>query len=142
MAKKWLMTAVVFGLVVMIGGCGGKYSDVIELNKRFVKLMNDFSDEVIEVNSADGAASALNGLADEMEKLAPEMREMSEKYPELNDPDNLPEPLQKSREESQAAGQRYAQSFMKLMPYMSGSGVQAAHARLARVMSDMGPAQK
>ncbi|MDY6905310.1 MAG: hypothetical protein SWH61_11545 [Thermodesulfobacteriota bacterium] len=142
MIKKGLMAVVVLGVAVLVAGCGGKYSDVIELNNKFIKLMNDFSDAVVEVDSAQKAADALNRLADDMEAIAPKMRKLAEKYPELNDPDNLPEPIEKIRDESQAAGQRYAQSFMSLMPYMTDKDVQAAQARLAKAMSSMGPVQK
>lgn len=142
MTKTWLKAAVMVGMAVMVAGCGGKYSDIIALNERFIALMNDFSDAVIAVNDAEAAADVLNRLADDVEEIAPEMRKMSEKYPNLNDPENLPEPLQETREASQEAGQRYAQAFMKLMPYMADKDVKAAQARVAKAMSSMGPAQK
>lgn len=135
------MVAVVAGLGLIFGlmGCGGgKYSDIIEVNRQFVKLMSNYVEAVDKVDSADEAAKAINDLADGMEKLAPEMKAIQKKYPELADAEELPEELEMTEEEMEKVGQKFGNSFMKLMPYMSNQKVQQAQERLTRVMSTLG----
>ena len=136
--KKRVVQAVLLLCLGLVIGCGGKYADVIELNNKFIKIMNNFYDSMEKVDSAESAAAALNKMADAMEKLAPKMREMQDKYPELADPDNVPEELRELEAEAKVSGEKYAQSFMKLMPYMMDAKVQQAQMRMAQSMGDMG----
>lgn len=139
MKKSILSAMVIVGLVVLVIGCGGKYSDVVEVNKDFIALMSDYVDAVANVGSAGDAAKAINKLADGMEKLAPEMKALEEKYPELKDTENVPEEIKAMEKDMEAVGQKFAGSFMKLMPYMADKDVQSAQARLSKAMSGLGP---
>jgi len=68
----------------------------------------------------------------------PRMQAINKKYPEFRDAEALPKELEQSRKETEAISQRYAQSFMKMMPYMADPAVQTAQMRLSKVMSAMG----
>ena len=138
MKQNFLRALVVLGLIVMIIGCGKKYSDVVEVNRDFAKQIQAYIDDVAKVDSADKAAAAINKLADGMEKLVPKMKAMKKKYPELKKAENLPEELKKTEQEMEAVGREFGSSFMKLMPYMSDKKVQEAQARLSKIMSSLG----
>jgi predicted nuclease with TOPRIM domain len=138
MKQKILMAVIGLGLVFLVAGCGGKYSDVLETNREFIKLMKVYVDDMAGVGSPADAAKAINRLADGMEKLVPKMKALKKKYPELQDPDKLPEELKVTEKEMEEIGRKFAESFMKLMAYMADKDVQAAQARLSSIMSSMG----
>ena len=138
MKQNFLQGLVVLGLMVVIAGCGGKYSDVVEVNRDFAKQMKAYIDDVAKVDSADKAAAAIHKLADGMEKLVPKMKAMKKKYPELESAEKLPEELKKTEQEMEAVGREFGASFMKLMPYMADKKVQEAQARLSKIMSSLG----
>ncbi|MEW6078527.1 MAG: hypothetical protein AB1724_11990 [Thermodesulfobacteriota bacterium] len=139
MMKKMMMTAVI-GVVLMIlaVGCGGKYADVIKVNREFVKLMQTYVDDMAGAGSAADAAGAVNRLADGMEKLVPQMKAMRDKYPELQNPENLPEEIKATEKEMEEVGRKFGEAFMKIMAYMESKEVQEAQARLTSVMRSMG----
>ncbi len=62
---------------------------------------------------------------------------MAEKYPELKDPDKIPEALKKSTEKVEAIGTKMAGSMMKSMQYMMDSKVREAQMRFQKAMSLM-----
>jgi hypothetical protein len=137
--KKTILTAVIgLCLLALATGCGGKYSDVKETNRKFIKLMQAYVDDMAGINSAADAARAINRLADGMEKLVPEMKALKKKYPELQNPDNLPEEIKATEKEMEEVGRKFGESFMKLMAYMESKEVQDAQARLTSVMRSMG----
>lgn len=138
MTHKLLSTLIGVGLVALVMGCGGKYSDLKEANQEFIKLMSAYVDAMAEVGNAKDAAKAINNLADGMEKLAPQMKALKDKYPELQDPEKMPEELKMSEKEMEEIGQKFGQSFMKLIPYMADPQVQDAQLRLTTIMSSMG----
>lgn len=138
MKHKILLTLAGLILVALVAGCGGKYSDFIETNKQFVKLMTAYVEAVDKVDNAGKAADAINKLADGMEKLAPKMKAMNEKYPELKNSDSLPEELEMSAGEMDAVGRKFGESFMKMIPYMMDKKVQEAQMRLTSIMSSIG----
>jgi hypothetical protein len=137
--KKRILTAVIgLALTVLAAGCGGKYADVNETNRKFIKLMQAYVDDMTAAGSAADAAGAVNRLADGMEKLAPEMKAMRKKYPELQDPDKQPEELKATQKEMEAVSQKFGEAFMKIMAYMESKEVQNAQARLMSVMRSLG----
>ncbi len=136
--RNLLAMVVIMGLVGLVIGCGGKYADVIEVNQAYVQLLSDYIEAVDKVENAADAAAAINGLADGMEELTPKMKAMSEKYPNLQDAEDLPEALQKTNEEMNRVSEDFGSTFMKLMPYMSDAKVQKAQNRLSNVMCTMG----
>lgn len=125
------------GLVVLTG-CGGKYADLIDANHQFIGAMEKFAAAMDRVENAEEAAVALNNMAGTMETLMPKMKALSEKYPELQNQEALPEKLATLEDEAKAAGQKFSQSMMKLMPYMQDPAVQQAQMRLTRAMGQVG----
>lgn len=134
MAVAWVVLALVFLSV----GCGGKYSDIIKLNKEFAKLMEAYVTAMEKVAGPKDAAAAINDFADGMEPLVPRMKAVHKKYPEFKGSETLPKEVEQSQQETEAIGRRYAESFMKMMPYMADPEVQVAQMRLSKVMSQMG----
>ncbi|ABW68668.1 hypothetical protein [Desulfosudis oleivorans] len=138
MKKRAAVFLCVLSLVLLTVACGGKYSDIISVNKQFAKVMETYVTALEKAESAKDVAAAINRFADGMESLAPEMKAINKKYPELRGDGDLPEELEQSRKETEAVSQRYAESFMKMMPYMADPDVQAAQMRLSKVMSEIG----
>ncbi len=138
MKQKILSIMVVVGLVMLVVGCGGKYSDVVEVNQKYANLMTAFADDVDKVEKPADAAAAINKLTDGMEKLVPKMKALKKKYPELQDRENMTEELKATEQEMMDAGRAFGSSLMKLMPYMADEKVQQAQARLSTVMGSMG----
>ncbi len=138
MKKKIFSAVVCLFLAGLVAGCGGKYSDLIEVNQQYADLMKSYIESMDKVDNAAAAAVAVNKLADGMEKLAPKMRDLGEKYLELEKPEKLSKELQESADSVAEVSQKFAESFMKLMPYMSDKKVQEAQKRLSSVMSSMG----
>ncbi len=119
----------------LLNGCGGeKYADAKECNEEVIKVMDDYVAELDKSKNAADVAKAINGFADKMEALVPKMKKLAEKYPELEDTDNLPEELKESQAKAQAVGQKIAASMMKIMPYMSDPEVQKAQERMNAAM--------
>ncbi len=131
----WFVLA---GLFLVLGCGGGQYADVIKINHQFIAAMEDFSVAANGVENAKGAAAALNDMADTMEILMPKMKALSEKYPELQKQEELPEKLQALQDEAAAAGQKFSQSLMRLMPYMGNPDVQKAQIRVTEAMGQIG----
>lgn len=135
---KPIRAGLVVACLFLLVGCGGnKYADSIEVNQKFVQLMEDYVNTLETASSADQVAKAMNKFADGVEVLAPKIKALTEKYPELRDPENLPEALKASQEKAEELGKKMAGSFMKIMPFMRDPGVQAAQKRVAAAMSDM-----
>jgi len=114
--------------------CGGKYSDVIAVNKAFAGHLEVCAQELEKADDAKHAAKALNKLADKLENLSPKMRRLAEKYPELNDGDAKNHPaLQASQKDVETVSQRFGSSMMKAMRYRDKE-VKKAQERVSRAM--------
>ena len=131
---KPLMYLLCCVLLVFTFACGGKYSDAVEVQEDFIALAGDFVDAMDSADSSDKVAAAMNNYADGLEDLMPRLREISEKYPELKNPDQVPEKLAQTAEEHQAVMQKVGSSFMKAMPYMGNPDVQQAQERIVLAM--------
>ncbi len=125
----------VLGFVLSFMGCGGKYSDAIEVNEKFTDSIVDYFKDLEKVDSSEAAAKAINKFAEKMEKLGPEMKKIAEKYPELKDPSNLPEEMKASMKKVEDASMQFAASFMKMMRYIGSAEVQQAQMRLTEAMA-------
>lgn len=121
-------------LLVFTFACGGKYSDAVEVQEDFIGLAGDFVDAMDSADSADKVATAMNNYADVLEDLMPRVREINEKYPELRNPDKVPEKFEQTAEEHQAVTQQVGSSFMKAMPYMSSPEVRQTQERIIVAM--------
>jgi len=134
--KKTVLVLLSFLMVAVIG-CGGKYSDAVEVNESFLDAMIDYTDGLEKADNAGKVADAMNEFADRMEVLGPKMKEISEKYPELKDPENQPEEFQKLRKKSDEMEQKFSGSFMKTMQYMRDPEVRKAQQRFSAAMQSM-----
>lgn len=134
--KKTVLVVLSFLMIAAIG-CGGKYSDAVEVNESFLDAMIDYTDGLEKADNAGKVADAMNEFADRMEVLGPEMKKISEKYPELKDPENQPEEFKKLRQKSDKMEKNFAGSFMKTMQYMNDSEVRKAQQRFSAAMQTM-----
>jgi hypothetical protein len=117
--------------IPFLPGCGGgKYSDVEQASNQWVSAMNEYTAALDKAASAPDVAKATNRFADKMEKLAPTMQKFADKYPELKNNQNLPEPLKKVQSSMEEAGKKMMASMMKAAPYMNDPEVQKAQQRL------------
>jgi hypothetical protein len=135
---KQICSGLLLVCVLLFVGCGGsKYADSIEVNDKFVQLMEDYVNALEQATSADQVAKAMNEFADGVEVIGPKIKEMAKKYPELRNPGNLPEALQTSQKRVEEVGKKMAGSFMKIMPYMRDPAVQEAQRRVSTAMASM-----
>lgn len=134
--KILIPTLSILMLLFLITGCGGggKYADVIALNKQYVKLMETYIADLDKADSATKVSDAMNRYADGLEKIWPQMMEMGEKYPELQNPNNLPDELRPAQEEAESLAQKMMGTFQKIMPYMEDPEVVKAQQRLSAIM--------
>ncbi len=69
---------------------GGQYEDLIKTMESTAKVMETLIEEMDQAEDGETVASALNRFADELAVLQPKMVELLKKYPELQNPENLP----------------------------------------------------
>ena len=135
--KKGLFIPILCALavLVLIAGCkGAKYDDAKKANKEYMALVQGYIDDLDKTENAQDAAKAINRFADGMQALWPKMKALAEKYPELKDPNNIPEELKEMQTEAAEVGKKMGSSMMKLMPYMQDPEVQKAQKRLQETM--------
>ncbi len=120
--------------LVLVTGCGGKYSDVEKINEEYVEIVENYISALDKADDSESVVKAMNNFTDELEVLWPKMRELAEKYPELENQENLPEELKKSQKRAEEVGAKMAGSFMKLMKYMDDPDVMAAQERMGGIM--------
>ncbi|NNG01288.1 MAG: hypothetical protein HKM93_17995 [Desulfobacteraceae bacterium] len=128
----WVM--LLLAIVAVFSACGGKYSDAIEVNKKFADATESYVETLAEADSASTVADAVNAYAAKIEKLAPQMKQMVKKYPELKDQTNMPDELKESRERSEALGEKMTGAMMKSLQYMGDPEVMKAQERLQKSM--------
>lgn len=126
------------GVVALLIACGGKYSDAEKVYTEFTNAMEVYLQDLEKADDADTVASAIEDFADEMEELTPRMKEINAKYPELKDPNNVPEKLKPIKERSDKMALQMAGTFMKAMKYMEDEKVKTAFNRLGKVMTSIG----
>lgn len=137
MVRKFLLFLILISMIPFFSNCGGKYDDVVSMNDQFVEVMEDYLQDLDKADSPKAVAAAMNDFADKMEDLGPKLKEMAQKYPELNDPKNLPDELRANQKKAEELGQRMAGSMMKMMQFMTSPEVQAAQQRMAQSMGSM-----
>jgi len=134
--KKTVLVLLSLLMIVFIG-CGGKYSDAVEVNEEFLDVMIDYVDGLEKADNAGKIADAMNEFADRMAVLGPKMKKISEKYPELKDQNSQPEAFKKLRKKSEEMEKKFSGSFMKTMKYMKDPEVRKAQQRLSAAMQTM-----
>jgi len=132
--KRLMMMAVCLLALTLAAGCGGKYSDVKQVNEEYVEMVETYVADLEKADDKDDVVKAMNNFTDDLEEIWPRMRELAEKYPELENSDEPPEELKESMENAEKVGAKIASSFMKIMQYMDDPEVQAAQERMGRVM--------
>lgn len=137
MIVKKTMGFVLIGLLLILVGCGGKYSDLVEVNTEFVNAMEEYITGMEKASSATEMANAINTFADDVEVLAPKMKKVREKYPELKNNDTVPEELKPVQQKAEDLQNKVAGSFMNMMKYIMNPEVQAAQKRLQTAMMGM-----
>lgn len=138
MNVKRAFVVALIGIIVMMMGCtGSKYSDMVEVNTKFVNAMEDYIAATGKATSAKDAAKAVNDYAEKVEKLAPQIKEMTGKYPELKTSSEVPEELKVLEKKAEGLGEQMAASYMTMMKYMMDPGVQKAQERLSKAMLSM-----
>jgi uncharacterized protein YjgD (DUF1641 family) len=138
MTNRIFSAVLLLVLVFFVVGCGGnKYGDAIELNERFVGLMEEYVVSLEKSASAKEVIAAMSRFADGMEVLGPKMKEMAEKYPEWRDKNSQPEALKPSQEKVEEVAEKFQGSIMKIMPHMRDPEVQAAFKRVSAAMKTM-----
>ena len=123
--------------VMLIAGCGSKYSDVIDVNTKFVIAMENYVAGLENAGSAQEAAAAINDFAAEMEKLGPKMKAVNEKYPELENSKEVPEELKALEKRVKNMQIQMGAAMMNVMRYMMDPDVQEAQKRLNAAMMQM-----
>ena len=117
---------------------GDKYQEAREVFEEYVPAMERYLDAVDKVQKPHDLAGAINEFADSMEKIAPKMKSLAEKYPELQTEESAPPEYADLERKSTALGERFAQSFMRIAPFMEDPEVEKANERLMEVMGEMG----
>jgi len=120
--------------LVLVTGCGGKYSDVKKVNEEYVEIVEGYIADLDKADDSENVVKAMNDFTDDLEVLWPKMRELADKYPELENEENLPEELKESQDRAEEVGAKMATSFMKIMKYMGDPDVRAAQERMGKVM--------
>lgn len=135
--RKQLMLLFCCMIIVSVSGCGGQYSDAVDVQEDFIDLCGDYVADMDAADSAEKVAAAMNNYADGLEDLAPRFREINEKYPELRNPEKQPEQFKKIASEQEEMMQDVSNSFMKAMPYMNDPDVRRAQERIVQAMQSM-----
>ncbi len=132
MKRKIFAATFILCLLTAVANCGGsKYSDVIEVNDEFVGITGDYLSSLDKADSAKEVASAMDRFSDGLDEILPKMKKMKDKYPELKDPENIPEELKSSQKKAEEMSTQFATSFGKLFQYMRDPEVREAQKRLS-----------
>lgn len=138
MRVKSIVGLMLISLAAVLVACGGKYADAEKVYTEFADAMDVYLADLDKAKDADATAAAINEFTDVMEDLAPRMQEINAKYPELKDPENVPEELKPIKERSDKTAMQMAGTFMKAMQHMKNPEVNAAFTRLGKVMTGIG----
>lgn len=137
MLKRLIYLLFCTTLLAFAVACAEDYGDAVKAQEDFIDLASDFAAEMDAADSAGKVAAAMNHYAEGMAELAPRIREINKKYPELRDPEKVPEKLKKTTEDQKEVMSEVSSSFMKAMPYMNDPEVQAAQNRISQAMDNM-----
>jgi hypothetical protein len=125
-------------LSLLFSGCASekpKYHDAKEASTEYVSLTEEYCAGIEKAGSAEDAAKVINAFADGLEKLGPKMKKVAEKYPELEDQENIPEEWKASQEKIEEAIKKMTGTMFKLAPYMSDPAVLKAQERMGQIMT-------
>ncbi len=135
MKKINKLVVIVIVFLGFVWGCGqGKYDDVVEVNDRFISVVQNYIDGLNKAQTGEEVAKAMNKYAYAFKKLGPKMKEINEKYPELITAKDLSEKVKQSQAKATQIGMDFASSFMKVMQYMTDPDVVEAQKRMGDAM--------
>ncbi len=136
--EKTMRVLLLFITMIFFVGCGGgKYDDAIEVNKDFIKITEDYTQDLEKAESAKDVAKAMDNYTEKFAKLAPKMKEINEKYPDIKNDKDVPAEFREMEEKVQQAGVKLAGSFMKILKYMTDPAVIEAHKKMTQSMLGM-----
>lgn len=135
--------AMLFCCVVMAGAmlaaCGSSvdYSEVIEVNEKYIELLETYTSDLERAGGASDVADAMHELADGLEVVLPEMKKLMGKYPELKNEDKQPERVKALTQKAAEVAKQFVGSMTKVMPYMNDPEVRQAQERIGSVWKNM-----
>ncbi|MDM8535188.1 hypothetical protein QUF70_00370 [Desulfobacterales bacterium HSG17] len=136
--EKTVRVLLLFIIMIFFIGCGGgKYDDAIEINKDFIKIAEEYTQELEKAESGKAVAKAMDNYSAKFAKLAPKMKKIKEKYPDIKNDKDVPAEFREMEEKAQQAGIKLAGSFMKIMKYMTDPDVLEAQKKMAQSMQEM-----
>ncbi len=131
-----ILTVVIF-MSMMFACGGGKYADAKKVMGKFISITNDFASDMEKADDADSTAAAINAYAHEMEHLSADMKKIHEKYPEVKDPQNMPEELKEVAAQMEEVMPKMIAAMMKLAKYAQEPAVMEAQKKLQQAMGDL-----
>jgi hypothetical protein len=137
MSVKRMLGLVLIGFIVVLVGCGSKYSDLVKVDTEYLNATDEYVTGMGKASSAKEMAKVINRYADKMEKLAPRLKEIRKKYPELKNNKTVPEELKPIVKKAEALQQKMAAGYLNMKKYMMDPDVQAAQQRLQTAMMGM-----
>ncbi len=135
--------AMLFCCIVLAGAmftaCGSKvdYSEVIEVNEKYIELLETYTSNLDSAGGASDVADAMHELADGLEVVLPEMKKLMGKYPELKNEAKQPERIKALTQKATEVAQQFIGSMAKVMPYMNDPEVRQAQERIGSVWKNM-----
>ena len=137
MEKTMRVLLLFISMIFFIGCGGGKYDDAIEVNKDFIKITEEYTQDLEKAESGKAVAKAMDNYTEKFAKLAPKMKEINEKYPDIKNDKDVPAEFREMEEKVQQAGVKLAGSFMKILKYMTDPVVIKAHKKMTQSMLGM-----
>ena len=132
------MVLVCAAVLLLMTACGGKYDDAVKVHKKFADATENYIGKLEKADSSQDVADAINEFAADIEDIAPEMKKIAEKYPELKNPDTVPDELKETKTRMDAVGMKMAQQMMKTAKYMRDAEVRKAQMRLQKALAGLG----
>jgi len=132
------MVLVCAAVLLLMTACGGKYDDAVKVHKKFADATENYIGKLEKADSSQDVADAINDFAADIEDIAPEMKKIAEKYPELKNPDTVPDELKETKTRMDAVGMKMAQQMMKTAKYMRDAEVRKAQMRLQKALAGFG----
>ncbi len=135
--RGWIALTFLGFFVVAILACGGggQYGEVKKTMEKAAKVLETLAKEMDQAEDEKAVASALNKFADELVALQPKMDEFSRKYPELQNPENIPSELKEIMDKVEALERDELKSvYIKAKKYSSDPEVANAMQKIQETM--------
>ncbi|MCK9276422.1 MAG: hypothetical protein M0P57_15190 [Syntrophales bacterium] len=135
--KKILITILAGIFIFTLISCGGKYDDAVKVNNEFIDAMEEYVTEAEKASSSKEMARVITRYAEKIRALAPKLKELRGKYPELNNPETIPDELKDLEIKAASLQQKMTASFTNMVKYMMDTDVQTAFQKLQNAMMEM-----